>query len=53
MAPQNRALSITKTGSSRGELPIYDPTAPAIGNAIYHSLGVRIKDLPIRCDELA
>ena len=27
--------------------PSIDPTAPAISNAIYNAIGVRIKDLPI------
>ena len=27
--------------------PALGPTAPAIGNAIYHAIGVRITDLPI------
>lgn len=28
------------------------PTAPAIANAIYDAVGVRIKDLPITPDKL-
>jgi CO/xanthine dehydrogenase Mo-binding subunit len=28
------------------------PTAPAIGNAVYNAIGVRIKDLPITPEKI-
>ena len=34
-----------------GEMPAV-PTAPAIANAIYDAVGIRIKDLPITPDKL-
>jgi CO/xanthine dehydrogenase Mo-binding subunit len=32
--------------------PALTPTAPAIANAVYHAVGVRIKDLPITADKV-
>jgi CO/xanthine dehydrogenase Mo-binding subunit len=32
--------------------PALAPTAPAIGNAIYNAIGVRIKDLPITPEKI-
>ena len=32
--------------------PALTPTAPAIANAVYHAVGVRIKDLPVTADKV-
>ncbi|MFC1995410.1 xanthine dehydrogenase family protein molybdopterin-binding subunit [Chloroflexota bacterium] len=32
--------------------PVFVPTAPAIANAIYHAVGVRIKELPITPEKI-
>jgi CO/xanthine dehydrogenase Mo-binding subunit len=28
------------------------PTAPAIANAIYHATGIRIREIPVKPDEI-
>ena len=48
---KNKVFIVTGGAKGIGET-VMVPTAPAIANAIYHALGVRIKELPITPEKI-